>query len=206
MSAVPSEIDWTTLAQSTLAERSAIALALSDWCQSQDDASYVLLEITSACRRVGVWLACAVARAVLFRVASENDAQRIAVETAESWVRGVASESDCCDAAKAARAANRSAYAASLAAASAAYAASNSLRTLRSDDAWNVGNFAASALDPSFPDTAEFYASQAGDEWYEARNRALRDLCGLIARESRAACDAAAEGMAAEIRSNGGER
>jgi len=169
--AAPLPLDWRTLPRWTPEHREAVAVALHDWALSQSDAKDVLRAIAASDRRVGVWLACAVARTALRLVPAGEDRPRIAIETAERWVRGTATEQECRDAADAAYANADAAYAAAYAAANAADAAAYA--------AYAAANAAANAA-----------------AWREARARRLRDLCQTIALATRDAIDAAAEGYA----------
>lgn len=119
----PLTIDWRTLPQWTPEVREAVAVALHDYALSQSDARDVLRAIAASDRRVGVWLACAVARTVLHLVPAGEDRPRIAIETAGRWVRGTATEQECRAAAAAADAAAYAYAAAAAYDAAAAYAA-----------------------------------------------------------------------------------
>ena len=189
----PLTIDWRTLPQWTPEVREAVAVALHDYALSKSDARDVLRAIAASDRRVGVWLACAVARSALWHVPAGEDRPRLAIETAERWVRGQATVGECRAAADAADAA---AYAAAYAAyAAAAYAA----------DAAHVAAYAAAAdaADAASAANAAAYAAayaaadaDADAAWRGACTRSLRDLCQTIALATRDAIDAAAEGYA----------
>lgn len=90
---------WETLPMWTPKQRDAIVVALRNWCMRQIAVSNVLSWFTGSSRRVGVRIACAVARTALaHNVFSPDDSmasQRLAVDTAERWVRGEASVEDC---------------------------------------------------------------------------------------------------------------
>jgi len=122
----------------------AAALALSEWTGRGHEemrahglrviADYVRTTFTDAAealkwlikqsRRLGVWCACACAREALKYVEQGEDRPRIAIDTAEDWVRGKATKNQVKKASDAAvAAANASAYAAAWAAYAAAYAA-----------------------------------------------------------------------------------
>jgi len=120
----------------------AAALALSDWTGRGHEemrahglrviADYVRTEFKDARKalewlvkqnhRLGVWCACACAREALKYVPKGEDRPRIAIETAEKWVRGKATKNQV---EKASDAAYYAAYYATYAAANAAYAAVN---------------------------------------------------------------------------------
>ena len=123
----PLAIDWRTLPRWTPEVRETVVVALHDYALSQEDARDVLRAIAASSRRVGVWLACAVARTTLHHVPAGEDRPRIAIETAERWVRGTATKQKCRDAADAAYAVANAAYAA----ADAADAAAAKATTLR---------------------------------------------------------------------------
>ena len=172
----PLSLRWKTSPMWTPEHRDAVAAALRDWVLEQSDARVVLRTVTRADRRVAVWLVCAVARTALRYVPAGEDRPRLAIETAERWVRGAATKEECGGAADAA-AANAAADAAA-AAAYAAYAA-------------NDANASARAVSYEAADAAAYAAAAL---WTAARNSALRDLCQTIAAAVRDAVDAAAEG------------
>ena len=161
----PLSLRWKTSPMWTPEHRDAVAAALRDWVLEH-----------RADRRVAVWLVCAVARTALRYVPAGEDRPRLAIETAERWVRGAATKEECGGAADAA-AANAAADAAA-AAAYAAYAA-------------NDANASARAVSYEAADAAAYAAAAL---WTAARNSALRDLCQTIAAAVRDAVDAAAEG------------
>ncbi len=75
--------------------RLAVRLALADYACSQLDAMVVLSGVAQWSRRLGVSLACVVAREAL-RFVPKNASSAIgAVETAERWVIGKATETEC---------------------------------------------------------------------------------------------------------------
>lgn len=83
---------------SGLLERDAWPLwrdALSSWARQQTNSSKVLRAMMSIDLRIGVWCACQVARTALPILPKGEDRPRLAVETAERWVYGRASETDC---------------------------------------------------------------------------------------------------------------
>lgn len=186
----PLSLRWETSHVWTPEHREAVAVALHDWVLEQSDAREVLRTIARADRRVGVWLACACARTALRYVSAGEDKPRLAIETAERWVRGLATEHECRKAAAyaAARAAASaaSAYAAAYAAASAAYAITYAAA---SDDDYTAAYDTAACAANAYA-----YTYAAYDVWTAARNSALRDLCQTIALSVREAIDAAAEG------------
>ena len=121
----------------------AAALALSEWTGRGHEemrahglriiADYVRSTFTDAAealkwlikqsRRLGVWCACACAREALKYVPKGEDRPRIAIETAENWVRGKATKNQVKKASDAAWTYVASGYAAAAAAAAAADAA-----------------------------------------------------------------------------------
>ena len=185
----PLSLRWKTSPMWTPEHRDAVAAALRDWVLEQSDARVVLRTVTRADRRVAVWLVCAVARTALRYVPAGEDRPRLAIETAERWVRGAATKEECggaADAAAANAAASAAADAADAnaaadAAAAAAYAAY----------AANDANASARAVSYEAADAAAYAAAAL---WTAARNSALRDLCQTIAAAVRDAVDAAAEG------------
>ena len=139
----------------------AAALALSDWTGRGHEemrahglrviADYVRTEFKDARKalewlvkqnhRLGVWCACACAREALKYVPKGEDRPRIAIETAEKWVRGKATKNQV---EKASDAAYYAAYYATYAAANAAYAAVNA-----DNAAWAAAYAAWAASDAS---------------------------------------------------------
>jgi len=174
----PLSLRWKTSPMWTPEHRDAVAAALRDWVLEH-----------RADRRVAVWLVCAVARTALRYVPAGEDRPRLAIETAERWVRGAATKEECGGAADAA-AANAAASAAADAAAANA-AADAAAAAAYAAYAANDANASARAVSYEAADAAAYAAAAL---WTAARNSALRDLCQTIAAAVRDAVDAAAEG------------
>ena len=158
----------------------AAALALSDWTGRGHEemrahglrviADYVRTEFKDARKalewlvkqnhRLGVWCACACAREALKYVPKGEDRPRIAIETAENWVRGKATKNQVKKASDAAYVAADEAF--SAAAYAVAYAAAASA---------NAATWAAAAY-------AAWAAASAG---YDPDDEELRRLVDVIA-------------------------
>lgn len=88
----PLTLNWETLPRWSPEHREAVAVALHDMCFSTEP-SDMLAQVTASSRRVGAWLACAVAHAACVNT---NDARPgLALEWAQRRVRGTASYQDC---------------------------------------------------------------------------------------------------------------
>lgn len=196
---MPISLDWRTASNWTPNQRKAIAMALHDWVLSQSDACGMLRVIARSSRRISVWLACASARTVLRYVPVGEDRPRIAIETAERWVRGEASERECGVAANNARDAeevlrgtvgNSSANRAACAAASAAEATLGG-----TEDAAYAADGAVAAAISAYVAEAIVAANAAyGDAACAARRIALRDICQAIASTTKDAIEIVADG------------
>lgn len=198
--ASPLSLEWRTMPMWTPEQREAVAIALHDWALEQTDASDLVLEMTASSRRVGVWLTCAVVRTVLSHVPDQERGPRVAVETAERWVRGLATV-------KEARSAASGAYEYGV------YGKS-SLNEPRSDgkpaafaaarvaDAAGYANSASDAVFESVDNASDqvaYHACACGapaNSFYVLKNSALRDFCQTISVAMREALSAAAEGYA----------
>jgi hypothetical protein len=170
--------------------RNAVAIAWSDWARTQSDARAVLLTIAAWSRRLGVLLACRVARESL-RYVPEGELRPLrAIETAERWVRGEASAEECGRAAYAAyaeAACRAAAYAAEVAfadAAASAYAAAvayAAASAYAADTATTDIVFTAD-MSVDYAAAAAAYAATADTSvWEIARSAELRRLCHVIA-------------------------
>ena len=167
----PLSLRWETSPMWTPEHREAVAKALSDWALEQSDAREVLRTIARADRRIGVWLACASARTTLRYVPVGEDRPRLAIETAERWTRGDATESECIAAADAtytAYVADAGADAA-VAAYAAAYAAAAAYSSAADAAAYSA-DYAARAATRAAAPSAEKY-------------RAIRDAELILLRE-----------------------
>lgn len=171
-------IDWSDLSSLwTEARRKDAADTLRDWCLQQTDARAALQAITESSPRVGVWLACAVARSVLSHIPDGEDRPRLALEGAERWVRGELSEMQCRDADFAYQAHEY---------ASAVYATDHV--------AYKAAHAAGYAAQIDSTSAAYAAAAYAADIRPDTFGESLSDLCKVIAREVRPAIDAAALG------------
>jgi len=120
-------------------------------------------------RRLGVWAAASCAREALCLVPKQESRPRIAVETAEGWVRGEATREQAEKAASAAYAA------AANSAANAAYSAYDAARAAAdAADAADAAAWCAAAA------AAAAANSAAADAWYAARDTELRRLVSVI--------------------------
>lgn len=135
--------------------------ALSSWAREQTDACDVLRALTLLDRRLGVWCACAVARTALRYVHEYNHRPRVAIETAERWVRGEATAEDC------------------RAAANAVAVASRVGRYTSAGDAASAAFYAAHAADAV--DTVFSVSEACSYAWYAARLSTMRELCPAAA-------------------------
>lgn len=196
--ASPLSLEWRTMPMWTPEQREAVAIALHDWALEQTDASDLVLEMAASSRRVGVWLTCAVVRTVLSHVPDQERGPRVAVETAERWVRGLAT-------AKEARSAASDAYEYGI------YGRLNEPRSSGKHAAFAAASVADAAGDAklakdaafesvdSASDQAASYACACGassDSFFALKNSALRDFCQTISVVMREALSAAAEGYA----------
>lgn len=192
------ELDWRTLPRWTPEHREAIAAALHDWVFEQDDACDVLRAIVSSEKRVGVWLACVCARTVLQYVEDGEGRPRLAIETTERWVRGLASGSEHYACATEANKASRLKpdriypYAArsSVAAAYSAYDGGH---------APDAATYAAFAYTSANKPSGQLYTSIDDPNWVRAKKLVLRELCQTIALAARDAVDAASHGYSMEL-------
>jgi hypothetical protein len=180
-----------TLASWTPEHRAALRTALADYALSQTDARDVLRAIATWSRRLGVALACVVARESLRHVPADELRPLRAIETAERWTRGEATAEECRKAADAAYAARRGAYndAASYAAdaaAGAAHAAYVAYVYARATATTASASAARSAAAYAAARGAYARAPAASDAtWDRARSAELRRLCGVIAAALR---------------------
>ncbi len=170
------------IAQWTPEARRAVEVALYDFALSSDDARDALREVTQWSHRLGVWLACRVARESLRCVPADELRPLRAIETTERWVRGEASAEECGTAGVAADDAGDAAYAASDDAADgrAAACASAACAAYASDDDAASLNAADSAV-YSAAACATFATSNVVS--LAARRAELRRLCSVIAHE-----------------------
>jgi len=154
---------------------------IRDWVLEQTDARNVLRSITKQSLRLGVFLACKVAREAL-RFLPEGEGRPLqAIEAAERWVRGAATDEECERTATAAFAAANAASTTAYAAASyAAFAASYAAFAHTYEAAANYAAFAAS-------DAANAAANAVADAntpvWKKVRSEELRRLCSVIAND-----------------------
>lgn len=207
-------IDWQTSPMWTPEHRDAVAKALSEWALEQSNASSALKAITRADRRLGVWLACAVARTALRYVDAGESRSRLAIEIAEQWTRGLATEDECRAAYDAIPGSNsRSAsYGAGGRIVSAAiYAATSASCAARMSGNIYVDHYAfyspaSAAYDAAHSAAAaatmSAYASRRNRAWARIHDLHLRDLCQTIALAVRDAIDAAAQGYERSQRSS----
>lgn len=170
-----------TLPQLTPEQRCAARVALAAYAYSGTEVQDVMRDIAGWSPRLGVLIACHLAREVLPHVPDHERRPCIAIETAERWARGGASKDEC------SVAANNAAYAAgdsdkigSAAASNAAYAASNAAYAAADAAsasygvAYTVANAAASAAS-----VAAYVA--ISDVTYDIAYRAQRArLCQVI--------------------------
>jgi hypothetical protein len=188
-----------TISRWTDEHRLAVAGALADWSRSQGDARIVLRKITAWSRKLGVLLACRVAREALRYVPAGEDRPLRAIEAAERWARREGPVEECWSAAAEARKAAITTYAAAKDAAGAADAAASAA----AKDAAGAADAAASAAaydDVDDADAAAWSAANAADAasaadaeaaayddvedlngWRRALYAELRRLCGVIA-------------------------
>jgi hypothetical protein len=173
-----------TLGKWTPAHRHAITCAWNNWTRTQTDAGVVLHFITKWSHKLGVQLACTVAREAL-RYVPEGEMRPIrAIETAERWVRGQATKQECRHAADdAGQAANTCIYTdnndpfnASYAAAYAAYAAATEETIFAAYNTEETASYAAAAYVNSI-----MRADEDSNEWQCAQATELHRLCVVIA-------------------------
>ena len=146
-----------------------------------EDACDMLCLLAYVDRKAAVKAACACARTALQYLPPGEDRPLRAIETAEAWTRGEATEDQCREAASAARAtrAARAADAAWAAADAAAYAARAAYAAA---NAATAAAYAATAAASSAADRAA-YGSQ---EWQQVYDQTLRDLTDVV--RANAAC------------------
>jgi hypothetical protein len=207
----PLRLDWSTIVEWTPEHRACVRAALHDWCCEQLDARDVLRALTQWNRRLGVWLTCQVARTTLHLVPADEHRPRIAIETAERWIRGEATAEECRRAADSAYAAYAAAYAYD-AASAAYYAAYDAYAAANADNAAAAANaaaayYAAYAAYDAYAAAANAAAANAAaanaayaaatananayaDVWKAARVRRLRELCVVCASAIHGALDA----------------
>ncbi len=170
------------IAQWTPEARRAVEVALHDYALASNDARGVLGEIARWSRRLGVALACVVAREAL-RYVPEGELRPLrAIETAERWTRGEATVEECRQAASAAS----SAYAASAAAyaANAANAAAYADADAAAANAAYAASYTADASADAASAVAENSSAVDGD-WTRARDAELRRLCIVVGESLR---------------------
>jgi len=188
----------------SLEHRKTIIVAWSDWVREQNDAREVLRSISTWSPRLGMLLACRVAREAI-RIVPEDDGRPLhAIETAERWVNGEATAEECkraadeayavadatADAAAAADTADHyAAYTAASDAHAAAAYASYAATTVADVDtlavaayAYESGDYAAAAASATALAAAAAYAPYS-DNWNRTRTTELHRLCGVIAED-----------------------
>ncbi len=88
--------DWCSLiAQWTPEARRAVEIALHDYALASEDARDLLIEISAWSRRLGVWLACRVARQMYPVILTEQPLVNGAIEASERWVLAESTEVEC---------------------------------------------------------------------------------------------------------------
>jgi hypothetical protein len=163
-----------TLSAWTPEHRNIVSVAWAEWAYSREDARIVLKAINAWSRKLGVFIACRVAREALRYVPAGEDRPLRAIETAERWCRREATAEECDRAANAAYSAASAACYAAAAAHSAAKASSCAARaTTNQRSAFDVASAADAAA------AAAAYASYA--IWGLAYNVELSRMCVVIA-------------------------
>jgi hypothetical protein len=165
--------------------RRAVTLAWSDWARAQMNAGVVLCEITKWSRKLGVQLACAVAREALRYIPENEQRPSIAIETAERWVRGEATKQECEFAAKSATyAAHDYADTRDTAIFDAAYASAYVADAASVDTLYAA--YAATAAAYATADAyanSEVIADKSSKDWVRTPAPELHRLCDVIAED-----------------------
>lgn len=167
--------DFQSLPSKDALEKMKITLA--QWVMTTEQAGVALSGLTMWDRRFDVWCACAVAREALRFVAEGELRPLRAIETAESWVRGIATAAQVESAAAAADDAAYFPYAEAAYAATAAYAAAY-VAIVES-----AAYFAASAAVNVAEARAASAALAARAAAYSEKYRAIRDAELIRLRE-----------------------
>lgn len=83
----PSIVNWRHLHRWTESQRQLVIVELKNWCMSQDDVRIVLASIAHMDVRVGIGVACGIARSVIHLGPPADPGPLSALQLAESWVR-----------------------------------------------------------------------------------------------------------------------